>query len=231
MSAVRAAVACGADAVEIDVRRSRDGEFVVVHDATLGRTTDVCNHRRMCPGPRVNELTLKELRRLDAGAWKGQSFVGERIPTLDEVLNCVAAAGRQLVVEVKPPIGRDVRDLTDLAAVLLDGPLPQRRITVQSFDARVVEDLRGLLPSVTLAVLVTSGRGDLASLSRWADQVSLHHRSVDRRAVDTIQGWGMRCVTWTVNHPWSMRRMLALGVDGVITDDPDGLLRLATTPS
>ena len=124
LSAVRAAVACGADGVEIDVRRSRDGEFVVLHDATLGRTTDVRRHRWKRSGPRVEELTLRQLRRLDAGSWKGPSFVGERIPTLVEVLDLVAATPARLLIEVKRPVGSDPGDLADLAALLDAAPLP-----------------------------------------------------------------------------------------------------------
>jgi glycerophosphoryl diester phosphodiesterase len=224
LSAVRAAVACGADGVEIDVRRSRDGEFVVVHDATLGRTTDVPRHRWRRSAPRVEELTLRQLRRLDAGSWKGPSFVGERIPTLADVMELVASTPARLLIEVKRPVGSRPRDLHDLAALLESAPLPHRRITVQSFDCRVPRDLREKLPGVTLAVLTRSIQGNLGAYSRWADQVSLHHKSLDRRTVDAVKGCGMHCVTWTVNDPVSMGRVLRLGVDGVITDHPDALI-------
>jgi glycerophosphoryl diester phosphodiesterase len=226
LSAIRAAVACGADAVEIDVRRSRDGEYVVLHDHTLGRTTDVHRHRWRRQGPRVDQLTLAQLRRLDAGSWKGPSFVGERIPTLAEVLDLIASTRARLLIEIKRPIGSDPRHLKDLAGLLEAAPLPHRRITVQSFDTCVVQDLRDKLPEVTLAVLTRSVQGDLGAYSRWADQMSLHHKSVDRRTVDAVRGWGMHCVTWTVNDPVSMSRVLGLGVDGVITDHPDLLLAL-----
>lgn len=226
LSAVRAAVACGADGVEIDVRRSRDGEFVVVHDATLGRTTDVPRRRWRRSGPRVEDLTLKQLRRLDAGSWKGSSFVGERIPTLVEVLELVASTPARLLIEVKRPVGSGPRDVLDLAALLESASLPHRRITVQSFDCRVPRDLREKLPGVTLAVLTRSIQGNLGEYSRWADQMSLHHKSLDSRTVDAVKGCGMHCVTWTVNDPISIGRALRLGVDGVITDHPDALLAL-----
>jgi glycerophosphoryl diester phosphodiesterase len=200
----------------------------VLHDATLGRTTDVHRHRWRRSGPRVDELTLAQLRRLDAGSWKGPSFVGERIPTLVEVLDLVASTRARLLVEFKRPVGSDPRHLRDLAALLERAPLPLRRITVQSFDARVVQDLRDKLPEVTLAVLTRRVQGNLGVYSRWADQVSLHHKGVDRRTVDAVQGWGMHCVTWTVNNPICMARVLGLGVDGVITDHPDALLALMT---
>ena len=226
LSAVRAAIACGADAVEIDVRRSRDGEFVVLHDPTLGRTTDVGVPPWKRTAPRVDQLTLAELRRLDAGSWKAPSFVGERIPTLAEVMDLLASSRVGLLVELKRPVGSEPRHLTDLAALIRETALPHRRITVQSFDAHVVHDLRHLLPSVSLGVLARSVPRDLAAVSRWADQVGLHHKSLDHRAVDHVKGWGMRCVTWTVNRHGSMRRVLDLGVDGVITDHPDALLDL-----
>jgi glycerophosphoryl diester phosphodiesterase len=226
LSAVRAAIAMGADAVEIDVRRTRDGEFVVIHDPDPTRTTDAPRRRLGRRTRRVDELTLAELRRFDAGSWKGSSFRGERIPTLAEVLDLVGPTRLQLVVEVKRPVGRDPRDLVHLAGTLAEANVALRRVTVQSFDWDVVRGLRHLIPDVALAVLSRSVPRDLASLSRWADQVSLHRGGTDRDAVDAISGWGMRCVAWTVNRPPDMLRLSEIGVDGVITDRPDVLVGL-----
>jgi glycerophosphoryl diester phosphodiesterase len=231
LSAVRTAVALGADGIEIDVRRTADGEFVVIHDPSPTRTTDLGRRRFARRAPRVADLTLAQLRRLDAGSWKGSSFRGERIPTLSEVLELVAATRAHLLVEVKRPVGHDRRDVLALVGLLRDSPLPPNRVTVQSFDAGVVSSLRPLLPTANIAVLVGSPPRDLAPLSRWADQISLHHQRADTRAVDAIRGWGMRCFVWTVNRPAAMARVLRLGVDGVITDHPETLLDLATRPT
>ncbi|MGA9746063.1 MAG: glycerophosphodiester phosphodiesterase family protein [Nocardioides sp.] len=226
LAAVHAAIAVGADAVEIDVRRTADGEFVVIHDQSLQRTTDVRRRHPRRGRFDVDTFSAADVAALDAGTWHGPEFAGTRVPTLGEVIAAVRPSGLGLVVEVKAPVGRCRGDLVDLAAVLDAGSLPHRRITVQSFDVGLVHDLRPLLPAVSLAVLVRHGRRDLADLSRWADQVSLHHRAVDRGTVDEIRGWGMRCMAWTVNRPGSMRRLVELGVDGIITDRPDLLREL-----
>src|SRR5438034_6344625 len=92
LAAVHLAWQQNADAVEIDVHLSKDGKLVVIHDATTKRTCGVSH--------KVRELTLAELKSLDAGKWKGRQWVGETIPTLDEVLDIVPK-GRGLVIEMK----------------------------------------------------------------------------------------------------------------------------------
>src|SRR5688500_13615694 len=82
LAAVREAAALGADAVEVDVQRTRDGALVLVHDATLSRTTDAAS-RLPRRGPwSVGSMTLREIRRLDAGSWKAPEYAGQRVPTL-----------------------------------------------------------------------------------------------------------------------------------------------------
>lgn len=95
---------------------------------------------------------------------------------------------------------------------------------MQSFDTTSMRTLREQMSSVAIAVLGSAARKDLRALSRWVDQVHPPHRQVDRRLVDEVHGWGMRCLVWTVNRPSCMHRVIALGVDGVIIDHPD-LLR------
>lgn len=224
-AALAAAVADGADLVEFDVRRTRDGALVLVHDATLDRTTDA---RRVYPGRapwRVRDFTLSELGRLDAGSWKGTQFAGERVPTLAQALDLVRPAGVGTLIELKvaPVDETPVAELTDELRCRA-GPA---RTTVQSFDLASLRAVRERMPSVAVAVLGGVARKDLRELSRWADQVHPHHRRVDRRFVDEAHGWGMRCLVWTVNRPSGMRRACALGVDGVITDLPDLFRHLA----
>ena len=103
LAAVRRAVELGADMVEIDVRRSKDGALVLMHDATLTRTTDV---ERVFPRRarwHVGDFTYDELRRLDAGSWRSPAFAGEPVATLAEVLDVIGASRTGLLLELKSP--------------------------------------------------------------------------------------------------------------------------------
>jgi len=224
LSALLEAVRLGADVVEFDVRRTRDGAFVLCHDAGLERTTDA---RRSLPGRsswKVGDLTLDEILRVDAGRWKSPTYAGERVPTLDEALEALRPTGVDALVEIKSP--RDHPDTTaNLAAVLTRARMVPSRITVQSFDAEFVRDLRQTFPTVRAGVVLhRATRARIREVAGWADLVNVHHRWVSHALLDEARAHGLDCLAWTVNHPYAVRRVLALGVDGVVTDRPDRLL-------
>lgn len=225
LAALLEAVRLGADVVEFDVRRTRDGAFVLCHDAGLERTTDA---RQALPGRSswlVGDLTLDEIRRVDAGRWKSSSFAGERVPTLEEALEVLRPTGVDALVELKSPADHP-DTVPTLAAVLSRARLVPSRITVQSFDAEFVRDLRQTFPAVRAGVLLHRvTRARIREIAGWADLVNVHHQRVSRGMVEEVQTHGLGCFAWTVNHPYAVRRILALGVDGVVTDHPDRLLR------
>lgn len=229
VAAIHCAALAGADRVELDVRRSRDGALVLFHDATLERTT---NARQVFParGPwNVGDFTLDELLRLDAGSWFGAAYAGTPVATLDDALVHAPRAGLSLLLELKSPqqapgMVRDVVGALRSAGVArADRARPGPHVVVQSFDHRAMRRLKGREPGVPVGLLGAPPARDLAALSSWADQVNPHHLRVDERYVRAVQRHGMECHVWTVNRRASMKRALALGVDGVITDRPAAL--------
>lgn len=228
LAAVRAAAALGADMVEVDVRRTRDGALVVLHDATLDRTTDA---PRVLPSQapwRVADLTLDEVRRLDAGSGHSPVHAGEPVPTLAEVLDLAGDLGLGVQLELKSPssspgMADDVlADLRSWVVRSAGRSLPP--LVVQSFDVAGLKELATRAPHVRVGVLGTPPPSHLPVLAGWAHQVNPRHVTVDRAYVDRVHDAGMGCLVWTVDRPWAMRRALRLGVDGVITNRPD-LLR------
>jgi glycerophosphoryl diester phosphodiesterase len=223
LAAVRKAIARDADLVEFDVHRTRDGALVLLHDATLERTTDV---RRVFPrrAPwRVQDFTHAELMRLDAGSWLSGEYAGERIPTLDEAFDVLALSGRGALIELKSPRLQPgiVEEVVTAATRRPSGHPRALRVTVQSFDHQAMLRLRELGSGLGVGLLGTPPPARLPELAGWADQVGSHHHRVSRPYVDRVQSLGMKCFVWTVNRAPSMRRALHLGVDGVITDRPD----------
>jgi glycerophosphoryl diester phosphodiesterase len=218
LSAFRLALEMGADGFELDVTLSADGQPVVLHDDTLDRTTDG-------RGP-AGRLTLTELRGLDAG-YRGKfedRFAGERLPTLDEALE--AAGGRAIVnIELK----RDRSRGPGLAQAVVDRLRAhglERRVIVSSFQFSHLRRVKALAPEVPVGVLYnTAVFGPW--LHRWLSRsfrAEAHHPwqvGLTAQTVAWYHAQGYRVNTWTVNDPADMRRLIAAGVDGLITDRPD----------
>lgn len=228
LSAVRSALALGADMVEVDIRRTADGALVLMHDATLARTTDAV---RVLPSRapwRVQDLTLDEIRTLDAGSWKSSTFAGEVVPTLEEAWEVTDRAGTRLLVEVKEPtahpgIERDVADLVRSRGV-------GTGVVVQSFDTPAMHRLVHEVPGLRVGVLTPVPARRLPALATWATYLNPHHLLVDDAYVDRVHAAGLTCLPWTVDDPRRIRRLLRAGVDGVISNRPD-LVRAVRAPS
>lgn len=231
LASIRGALALGVDSIELDVQRSRDGALVLIHDTTLARTT---NARVRYPGRapwNVADFDYDELRQLDAGAWKGPGFAGERIPTLEQAIELVRPSRTGLLLELKAP-ALYPGIVTDLVGTLratpgvLDGLVAGRRLVVESFDFAAMKAHKTRAPEVPVGLLGSPARDNLPALGSWADQVNPHHWSVDRSYVEEVHRHGMGCLVWTVNRSSAMRRALGLGVDGIITNGPARLARV-----
>lgn len=216
LAAAQVAIEQGADRVEVDVRRTGDGALVLLHDADLARTTDVGPDRAGTP---VEAFTLAELRRLDAGSWFDARFAGERVPTLSELLELVRGrAGVHL--ELKDP-GRHPGVERQVAAALG----PDDDVLVQSFDHASVRRLRAHAPDVPVGLLTAErpSAGLLRRAAGFAAEVNPALAVLDPEVVDAVRAHGLRTSVWTVNAPDDLRRVVALGVDAVITDVPAAL--------
>ncbi len=213
-------VALGADAVECDVHLSRDGEIVVIHDATLDRTTSG-------RGP-VRALPWSVLRGLDAGHWFGEAFRGERLWRLSDLLAWAkprrTRAGRplQIVVEIKnKPAAYPGIDGKIVAALRRSGMV--RRAFVISFDHGSVGRVKRLCPALRGGLLFSETPSDLTQrMARTrADAVFPRYTLVtaDLLALARRRGWFVG--TWTANDPADLSRLAGLGVDAVATNFPE----------
>jgi glycerophosphoryl diester phosphodiesterase len=231
LTAIRAALDRGADMVELDVQRSKDGRLVLIHDQDLRRTTNV---ERVFPRRTsydVSAFTYRDMRRLDAGRWKRDKYAGERIPTLKQAVRLLQRRRAGLVLELKSPARYPGLGFEVSAALRrVDGYLgwAQRRdkLVVQSFDFDTMRAFKDLEPRVPVALLGTPAVAELPELARWADEISARHKTVDANYVAAVHATGMACSVWTVDTEDNMNASLDKGVDAVVTNRPDLLGRV-----
>lgn len=236
--AFRQALALGVDVLEMDLHATIDGALVVIHDATVDRTTNGAGA--------VKELTLAELKKLDAGyRWTadgGRTFPfrgkGITVPTLREVLDEFPAARLNIDIKQAQPslvksFCRTLRESSATTSV-------QSRVTVASFNSRTLEEFRQECPAIAtsasmeevfaLSADLQAGR-DIASDKRRTRLVQVPESAFGRtlltaELVAAAHRAGLEIHVWTVNEEAAMRRLVALGVDGMMTDYPDKLLAL-----
>jgi glycerophosphoryl diester phosphodiesterase len=234
LAAFRNAVALGADALEFDVHLTSDGEPVVIHDATLERTTTGRGA--------VQDTTLARLRALHLRDRAGK-VTGERIPMLAEVLDVAASSpSMQVLPEIKTgPGGRRYPGIEGkLIALLHTRGLLEERATVQAFDGAAIKRLHELEPALRTMFLVSQrqievARAEPVEAVRWAtaagaSDLGIDHRLVDARLVAAARDAHLRLAAWTVNEESDLRRLLDLGVDWVMSDRPDLALTVVGRP-
>lgn len=227
------AIEAGADAVELDVLATRDDVLVVVHDPRI--------NPEICAGPRpraaIRELTLAELGEYDCGALinpkfsKQQPVPGARIPTLKEVLRLSLRGQFHFDIEPKsfprrPALAPPPDCFARLLADEIAGEGLEQRVVIQSFDFRVLRAVKRLVPEIRIAALWHSLPRPFVSVaeSAGADIVSPHFRLITARQVRAAHAAHLEVVPWTANRPREWQRLIDAGVDGIITDDPAGLI-------
>jgi len=228
------AIRGGADYIELDVYASRDNLLVVTHDPTINPL--------ICQGGEarrpVRSLTVTELRRYDCGSLKHPAFPrqqpvpGARIPTLDEVFDL---AGKypdiRFNVEIKSSAqwkdyAPEPREYCEMVAAAIRRRKLERRVFVQSFDFRIVTEMKKIAPEFVLAALYGAGERSFVDIARetGVNVVTPNFKLVTARKVQEAHEAGVQIVPWTVDTPEEWDRLIGAGVDGIITNDPAALV-------
>ncbi|WP_106768419.1 glycerophosphodiester phosphodiesterase [Paenibacillus faecalis] len=220
MAAFERARALGADMIELDVQLSRDDHAVVIHDTNVNR---VSNAKGL-----VRNMTLEQLQKLDVGLWYDPLFKGEKIPTLEEVLERFGGK-MPLLIEMKSPaiypgIEQKVADL--LRKYRLDKPSEEiPEVIVQSFNSVSLQRFHKIMPSVPLAVLVSNPLeltdGRIGEFVQFAQYVNPSLDAANKDNIQKIHKAGMKVFVWNVKHMLDMALLQNSAVDGIITDYPD----------
>lgn len=213
MRSFAAALETGCDGIELDVQMSSDGELVVIHDETVDRTTDGSG--------RVRDMSLAQLRELDAsGAFAG-AYGKSRIPTLDEYLDLVAGTGIVTNVELKNGVYRYPGMEERLVAAILRRGL-ERRTIFSSFNHQSAALCASLCPGSEIAFIESAwliGAGAYCE-AHGAAYLNPRHSFLTAENAAELAAHGVRAQAWTVDDPAEIRRLAALGVDSIIANDP-----------
>ena len=217
LASFKKAVTLGATFIETDLQLTRDARLVAIHDNTVNRTTNGKGA--------VHDMTLADLRRLDAGSWFGIEFAGERIPTLDEVLDFAKKYDVIFYLEMKPG-GSWGSEHVLIGGLRESGEIA--RTIVISFDAAILANVRKIEPTLMTALLY-DGQIEKPleqALEVGARQLAIRGDLVSPSLLTAAREKDLQVVCWTVNHTAHMRLLMAAGVDGIMSDYPD---RLAAT--
>ncbi len=207
LSALRSAIADGADIAEIDVQEAADGVIVVIHDSDL---------RRIAGDSRgIWEVSSAELATLDAGSWFGPDFANERIPTLEQAISLVR--GRMhLNIELKFN-GHDERLVERVVEIVLREGFAEEAV-ITSLDYRAVQEVRAVTTAIPVGFIVASTVSRITRLD--VELLAVDQRRATPSFIRATQRAGKEVHVWTVNDRTSMQRFIELGVDNIMTDDP-----------
>jgi glycerophosphoryl diester phosphodiesterase len=216
MAAFRLGAAHGYRMFECDAKLSADGVVFLMHDATLERTTN--------GNGTGGDLPWHNLSQLDAGGWHSRAFAGEPLPTLEALARFCLANRYLLNIEIKPTPGTETATgaaVAALAAQLWQGAETPPLLT--SFKPDALAAAQAASPELPRGLLVdTLWDGWLEkALNLDCVAVVANYALWDSATVARVHSAGLKCLSYTVNDDWAAQHLLALGTDGIITDQVD----------
>lgn len=222
------AVADLADGFETDVHLTKDGVLVICHNYNIDETSDGTGF--------IEKMTLEELRAFDFGAWYGEEFRGTKIPTLDEFLAVAKAADiKVLNIELKRPPSR-LKEMVEKTLAAVENFGLTDRLLISSFSVQILRYVKQCAPTVRTGFLYPTNNPSACYPVVWpsamvrfthCDAIHPMHKLVSAPLVRWAHGKGLQINAWTVNDDESVKHLLLLGADGLITDNPAHVRRVA----
>ncbi len=206
----------GVDYIEIDVQMTLDDKLVIIHDATVDRTTNGKGF--------VKDLTLFQMKQLDAGSWFSEEYKDQLIPTFYEFLEQYGTKVG-ILIEIKNPslypgIEKKIAKEILLYSQNIETDLD---IKIQSFSLESIETIKKYLPSITSGLLVNRivSYRELLKIAKNTNFINVHKRYINRHLVLQAHQLGLNIYAWTVNELQDLKFLLQLGIDGAIVDYPE----------
>jgi len=227
IAAFELAIELGADALELDLRQTKDSVLVVLHDSNVDRTTNGKGS--------VNNFTFSQLQKLDAGSWFDQKFTDQKIPSLQEVIDLLDDS-TLIIIELKEG-NETYPGIEERLVELVKQNKIEAQTILKSFDPNVLERLRTIEPDIALLYVYTLripwlgmiiDRGVTFDTVYDLDVEYLqpHRFFLSKSFVNDAQAKGFKIISWGVNSTEAINESLEYGVDGIETDYPDKVQKL-----
>lgn len=234
MAAFREAIAAGADGIEFDVRLTRDGVPVVIHDGSLRRTAGLSQ--------RVADLDWSEIRRVDVGSWFTRrkslptgTFAEEMVPSLEELFELFQSNDLKLYLEMKCDSAAEYRPLAKACCELIEKKDFKGRVMIECFQLealKIVKEIDSNISTVALfepTVTDPSLLLDRSIINKateiGATALALHHRLARKSLAEKAKDAGMHVAVWTVDDPSWVEKARTIGIDALIANDPATLIQ------
>lgn len=210
LASFRKALEIGVDGVELDTHPTKDGEIIVMHDETVDRTTDGTGL--------IREMTLDEIKKLDAGLKFKEEFKGEKVPTLKEALQILK--GKWVHIEIKQ------QGIEDRVIEIVRSMGMAKKVCIVSFHQDSVKRAKEVSPEIKTGLISEKIEDLQSAIGLKADAFSLDHTVVDEKIVKEVHRHKLLLSVWTMNTEEELRRMVEMGADILVTDFPDKLNKI-----
>jgi glycerophosphoryl diester phosphodiesterase len=220
LAAISKAVEIGVDFIEIDVHLSKDGIPVVIHDAMLKRTTNAQVDQR------IADMTLKEIKSLDAGNWFDSSFLGESIPTLQEVLE-LKRDSSNLMIEIKKgpsQIKTIVKSVCELVCQSISHS--KGEIVLGSFSLGIIDEIRNQYPHLSLIGIIEDFNMIPFMRSKKLPKLAFWYKLLNPTLIQQLHEEEAKIWAFTVDDLKTAQFLLSIHTDGLITNKSQTMLDL-----
>jgi glycerophosphoryl diester phosphodiesterase len=212
---MKKAIELGAEMSELDVQETADGKLIILHDRSLKRTTGIDKN--------IWETNYSELKGLDVGSWFSDEYKNEPIPTLQEIIDLIKGK-MKLNIELKTN-GHE-KKLAERTLKLVEDNNFLDQVIFTSFKFAEIDKVRELNRKAKVGYLFSKIPEEVDVFNADIDLLSVHYKTVDIEFMKKAKDAGKEVAVWTVNKPEDMKRMIALGVDAIITNYPDVLQKI-----
>jgi glycerophosphoryl diester phosphodiesterase len=220
LAAFKKAIEIGATMLELDVHQTKDSQLVVIHDASANRTTNGKG--------KIKDLTLIEIKKLDAGSWFAKKFAGEKIPTLNEVFDNTSDS---LILLIELKYGSDeYPDIEERLIKLIHERRAEHRVILKSFNEDVLTRLRSLAPHLPrlkiivlqfFGIIIEHGLNVGTVLDDSVHYLQHHWFGLTKGFIEEAHHKGYKVFAWDVDDKERMQELIEKGIDGIETDHPD----------